>query len=109
MALGLASLPVLYATLELPKLIINRAIDAEMHTTIIFGAQFSQIEHLFVLCGVFLIAILLNGAFKYGLNVYKARWVSACYGVSVLLFFGDGDVVPAVNGAQRSLHCWRKR
>lgn len=71
MSLGLASLPILYATLELPKLIINGAIDAEEHTSIFFGTQLNQTQHLFVLCGFYLIAILLNGTFKYVLNVYK--------------------------------------
>ncbi len=71
--LGLASMPILYATLELPKLIINRAIDAEEHTTVILGASLTQIEHLFVLCGFYLVATLLNGTFKYVLNVYKGK------------------------------------
>ena len=73
MALGLASLPILYATLELPKLIINRAIDAEEHTTVIVGTPLNQTGHLLVLCGFYLIAIFLNGTFKYVLNVYKGK------------------------------------
>jgi len=72
-ALGLASLPILYATLELPKLIINGAIDAKEHTAVVFGTQLNQTEHLFVLCGIYLIVVLLNGTFKYVLNVYKGK------------------------------------
>jgi len=71
--LGLASLPILYATLELPKLIINGAIDAEEHTAVVLGTPLTQTQHLFVLCGLYLLAILLNGTFKYVLNVYKGK------------------------------------
>ena len=51
--LGLISLPILYATLELPKRIINRAIDGPEHTTFMFGLKLTQTEHLFFLCGVY--------------------------------------------------------
>ena len=72
-ALGLVSLPVLYATLELPKRIVNGAIDAEEHTTMILGIALDQTAHLFVLCAAYLIAILVNGGLKFYLNVRKGR------------------------------------
>ena len=72
-AFGLVSLPVLYATLELPKRIVNGAIDAEEHTTTIFGVMLSQTEHLFFLCAIYLLAIFANGALKFYLNVRKGR------------------------------------
>jgi len=72
-AFGLLTLPVLYATLELPKLIINSAIDAEDHSIDIVGYSFTQTEHLFLLCAFYLVAILVNGALKYVLNVYKGK------------------------------------
>jgi len=71
--LGLISLPVLYATLELPKRIINRAIDGPEHTTFMFGLNLTQTEHLFFLCAVYLAAIMTSGLLKYGLNVYKGK------------------------------------
>ena len=72
-AFGLVSLPVLYATLELPKRIVNGAIDAEEHTTTIFGVMLSQTGHLFFLCAIYLVAILANGTLKFYLNVRKGR------------------------------------
>ena len=72
-AFGLVSLPVLYATLELPKRIVNGAIDAEVHTTTIFGVMLSQTEHLFFLCAIYLVVILVNGALKFALNIRKGR------------------------------------
>ena len=72
-ALGLLTLPVLYATLELPKLIVNSAIDAKEHTVDIGGYAFTQTEHLFLLCGFYLVAIFVNGALKFVLNVYKGK------------------------------------
>ena len=71
--LGLVSLPILYATLELPKLIVNSAIDAADHTVEISGISLTQIEHLFLLCGLYLIAIAANGALKFVLNVHKGK------------------------------------
>jgi ABC-type multidrug transport system fused ATPase/permease subunit len=73
LVLGLISLPILYATLELPKRIINRAIDGPEHTTFMFGLKLTQTEHLFFLCGVYLVAIMTSGLLKYGLNVYKGK------------------------------------
>lgn len=72
-ALGLVSLPVLYATLELPKLIVNGAIDAPEHTTVLFGYDLDQTAHLFVLSGTYLLVLLVNGVLKFVLNVYKGR------------------------------------
>ena len=71
--LGLISLPVLYTTLELPKRIINRAIDGPEHTTMIFGIKLTQTEHLFFLCGLYLFAIIISGLMKFSLNVYKGK------------------------------------
>lgn len=72
-SLGLVSLPLLYITLELPKLIINSAIDADEHTTEMLGQSLSQMEHLFVLCAIYLVAILAGGSNKLALNIYKGK------------------------------------
>jgi putative ABC transport system ATP-binding protein len=64
------SFPFLYATLELPKRIINDAL-ASGERRALFDTQFSQVEYLFLLCGVFLVLVLINGGFKYVINVYQ--------------------------------------
>ena len=70
LAMTLASFPFLYATLELPKLIINDALaNANPHR--VLGFTFDQIDYLFLLCGLFLALVLVNGAFKYVINVYQ--------------------------------------
>lgn len=73
MVAGLLSMPVLYATLELPKIIINNAIESGHFPIERFGRVLSQFEFLFALCALYLLAILANGAIKYGINVYKGR------------------------------------
>ena len=70
LAMTLASFPFLYATLELPKLIINDALSGNDSQTV-RGVEFSQVEYLFLLCGLFLILVLINGGFKYVINVYQ--------------------------------------
>jgi putative ABC transport system ATP-binding protein len=70
LAMTVASFPFLYATLELPKLIINDALSGNAAHRVL-GSEFDQIEYLFLLCGVFLILVLINGGFKYVINVYE--------------------------------------
>lgn len=71
------SLPVLYATLELPKLIINNAIDSG-HFPVRYGnLVLSQVEFLFILCFLFLVAVLVNGSLKYIVNLYTGRVAEA--------------------------------
>ena len=65
-----ASFPFLYFTLELPKIIINDAL-AQSGSRTIFGQTLGQVHYLFALCGIFLALVLVNGAFKYVINVYK--------------------------------------
>jgi putative ABC transport system ATP-binding protein len=70
LAMTVASFPFLYATLELPKLIVNDALaDAEPHR--VLGFTFDQVQYLFLLCGLFLVLVLANGGFKYVINVYE--------------------------------------
>lgn len=66
-------MPVLYATLELPKIIVNNAIDARQFPVEAGGFEFEQLDYLFALCALYLLAVLLNGSMKFGLNVYKGR------------------------------------
>lgn len=71
------SLPVLYATLELPKLIINNAIDSGHFPARFGGFLLSQSEFLFILCFLFLTAVLVNGSLKYLVNLYTGRVAEA--------------------------------
>ena len=72
-ALAASSFPFLYAFYELPKRIINGAIqgDPEGFPVDLFGARFDQTGYLFLLCTAFLILVLINQAFKYYINVYQ--------------------------------------
>ncbi|MDH3661723.1 MAG: ABC transporter transmembrane domain-containing protein [Alphaproteobacteria bacterium] len=70
LAMTAVSFPFLYASLDLPKTIINEAL-ANDEGGVIFGFEFDQISYLFTLCGIFLVLVLINGGFKYVINVYK--------------------------------------
>lgn len=71
LAVTLALFPLLYLTLELPKRIINDAIGATTEAVTIFGLDLPQTTYLFVLCGVFLVAVLLHGLLKMRINTMK--------------------------------------
>lgn len=70
LVLTVISFPFLYYSLELPKIIVNEAIQ-EYSPTTWFGVTFDQIEFLMVLSGIFLALMVINGAFKYYINVYR--------------------------------------
>ncbi|MFN9975797.1 MAG: hypothetical protein ACK58T_38485, partial [Phycisphaerae bacterium] len=79
-ALTLASLPIYYLSLDIPKTIINKAIigkgmtwPAEVFigipcTPIGISIPSSQVGYLFFFCGFFLLAVLLNGGLKQYIN-----------------------------------------
>ena len=81
--LAAISFPFVYAFYELPKQIINKAIQANPEdfprTFDLFGVDFSaigvpevgQLPWLFSLCGLFLVLVIINQGFKYAINVYK--------------------------------------
>ena len=69
----LLSFPFLYYSLELPKVIINQAIAGKNFPWTILGIEFDRISCLVLLCLVFLVFVLINGWFKYHLNVRKGR------------------------------------
>ena len=62
------SFPFLYATLELPKIIINDAL-AESGRRTILSLTLSQVHYLFALCGLF----LLTGADQRRLQIRHQR------------------------------------
>ncbi len=67
------SFPFLLAFYEVPKRIINEAIEAKSTTypLTIMEIEFSQTDYLFTLCGVFLALMVVNQSFKYAINVYR--------------------------------------
>ena len=73
LVLTVLSFPFLYYTLELPKLIVNKAIGSADFPKIIYGFEFDQLQFLAVLCLIFLVLVAINGGFKYVINVYKGR------------------------------------
>ena len=68
--LSLLSLPVVYITLELPKMIIN-LLEGENVPEDVLGFPVDQISYLLLLSCVFLFAVLFNGGIKYIVNVYR--------------------------------------
>src|SRR5881275_772958 len=69
----LLSFPFLYYSLELPKVIINQAIGGKHPPHELFGLGLGRFAYLVLLCFVFLVFVLINGWFKYHLNVRKGR------------------------------------
>ena len=77
------SYPFLYLSYDLPKLIINHVKDVitygEMHEgksypgQTVVGVGFEATDYLLVLCFIFLVLVLVNGAFKYFINVFKGQ------------------------------------
>ena len=63
--------PFLYATLELPKRIINDAIGAQDLMVNAFGYELSRIQFLTGLCLSYLAAVLAHGLLKMRLNTMK--------------------------------------
>jgi ABC-type multidrug transport system fused ATPase/permease subunit len=69
--LSLLAMPILYLTLELPKQIVNNALDADRFPLEIYGNAVDQVTLLMILSGLYLLAISLNGINKFALNVFK--------------------------------------
>ncbi len=65
------SLPFLYFVLDLPKYIINDAIDGKSFPVEILGFEFGQIALLMLLCALFLILLVINAVFSMVINTYK--------------------------------------
>lgn len=63
--------PFLYLSLDLPKIIINKAIGGKEFPATLFGMEFDQITYLLILCSLFLLLVFINGGFKYFNNVYR--------------------------------------
>ena len=68
--LSLASLPLVYITLELPKKIINLLEGTDIPESL-FGIEIDRLEYLMILSFTFLLVVLCSGGLKYILNVYR--------------------------------------
>ncbi|TMV15640.1 ABC transporter transmembrane domain-containing protein [Arenibacterium halophilum] len=71
LVLTVLSFPFLYASLELPKRIINDAIGAATDTITVAGVDMTQVQFLLLLCCAFLAAVLLSGLMKMHINTQK--------------------------------------
>ena len=69
--LTVLSFPILYMSLELPKQIVNDAIQGTDFPREFFGVEFGQIEYLILLCLAFLGLVVLNNVVKFTLNLFK--------------------------------------
>ncbi|MFK7834645.1 MAG: ABC transporter transmembrane domain-containing protein [Sulfitobacter sp.] len=67
----LFTFPFLYATLELPKRIINDAIGSDTSVIDVWGYEVSQVQFLMALCFAYLGSVLVHGLLKMRLNTMK--------------------------------------
>ncbi|MFC6670387.1 hypothetical protein [Marinobacterium aestuariivivens] len=81
LGITLLSFPILYASLELPKRILNDAIGGTVFPLQLFGFEVAQVPFLLLLCFAFLLTLLLSGLIKMRLNVYKGWSANACCAV----------------------------
>ncbi|WP_052065371.1 ABC transporter transmembrane domain-containing protein [Thalassospira australica] len=71
--LAVLSLPALYMSLELPKLIINNAIESGHFPAVYMGVELSQTQALLGLCLLFLLVIGIHGWLKYQVNLNSGK------------------------------------
>lgn len=71
LVLTLLTFPFLYATLELPKRIVNDAIGSPSEWIDLWGWRLTSEHYLLVLCFAFLGAVLASGMMKMRLNTLK--------------------------------------
>jgi putative ABC transport system ATP-binding protein len=65
------SFPLIYVNLELPKRIVNNAIQGKNIPESFLGFHVTQVSYLMTLSLVLLSLITINGALKYWINVYS--------------------------------------
>jgi len=73
LVLTLLSFPFLYYSLDLPKTIINDAIDGKNFPKMVMGFELNQIEYLLTLCFIFLSLVFVNGGFKLAINIFRGK------------------------------------
>jgi len=70
LALTLISFPLIYINLELPKRIVNNAIQGKNIPESFLGVHVTQVSYLMALSLLLLLLITINGGLKYWINVY---------------------------------------
>jgi ABC-type multidrug transport system fused ATPase/permease subunit len=65
------SFPLIYVNLELPKRIVNRAIQGKNIPETFLGLPVTQVSYLMALSLLLLALITINGGLKYWINVYS--------------------------------------
>ena len=70
-----AAFPFIYLQPDLVKTIVNKAIGGKVSDfpKDVIGLELEQVSYLVLMCVCFLIIVLINGAFKYYINVSKGR------------------------------------
>jgi putative ABC transport system ATP-binding protein len=68
--LTVLSFPLIYVNLELPKRIVNNAIQGKKIPETFLGLHVTQVKYLMALSLVLLVLITINGVLKYCINVY---------------------------------------
>ncbi len=69
--LTVLTMPLVYISLDIPKRIINQAIGGVDMPDEILGFGVDQVSYLLVLSVAFLLVVVISGALKFYLNVYK--------------------------------------
>ena len=69
LALTVLSFPLVYISLEIPKIIINEAISGTDFPKEIMGLELEQVPYLLILCGLFLCMVVSINAIKWLMNV----------------------------------------
>jgi len=69
LALTLLSFPLVYYSLDIPKTIVNRAINGRDFPQTILGFEFEQVPYLLVMCFIFLGMVVLINGIKWLLNI----------------------------------------
>ncbi|WP_150525031.1 ATP-binding cassette domain-containing protein [Roseibium sediminis] len=67
------SYPVTYILLELPKLIVNDAVQGDGFPRAVLSVELDQISYLVFLCFSFLGLVILSNGLKLYINIYKGR------------------------------------
>lgn len=65
------SYPFYYFSLDLPKQIVNDAIDGDIFPREVLGREWGQVDYLMLLSFTFLGLVIINGGLKYVINVYR--------------------------------------
>ncbi|MEM9062858.1 MAG: ABC transporter transmembrane domain-containing protein [Pseudomonadota bacterium] len=69
LALTFLSFPLVYISLEIPKIIINEAISGTDFPKDFYGLELDQVPYLLVLCGLFLFMVVAINGIKWVMNV----------------------------------------